>query len=94
MTSWFSCLRPRLRLIPALGVVGEQVSQAFPTRDRLTTHYLKARLLMGLTLTTTQQVHLRVTPTDHKGHPAPLDGPPSWTTSNTDLVALTPADAG
>jgi hypothetical protein len=49
---------------------------------------------MTTTLTTTQRTTVRLNAiTDRKGHPARIDGKPSWAADN-DLLILEPADDG
>ncbi len=47
-----------------------------------------------LNLTTTQKCTVSIQPIDSKGHPAPLDGKPAWTTSVNGIVSLFPSDDG
>ena len=47
-----------------------------------------------LLLTVDQKVVLTIRPVDRGGNPAPLDGVPVWSTTDTDLLTLTPAADG
>ncbi len=49
---------------------------------------------MALTMTVSKQAVASVKFLDKKGNPAPVDGPPTWTTDNSDVLALTPAADG
>lgn len=49
---------------------------------------------MAFKLTATQQVDASFTVTDKKGNPAPVDGIPTWSTDNSDLLSLTPSADG
>lgn len=89
------CPSPRrLRWNPAVGLVSETVGSPGPTPDHLAWVHTKGETILALTLTTTQQVSVSISPTDKRGHPANLDGAPVWSADNTDAVALTPAPDG
>lgn len=49
---------------------------------------------MALTMTDSQVAKATVKIVDKKGQPAPTDGPPTWSTDNSDMVALAPAADG
>ncbi len=46
------------------------------------------------TITTTQQFTLSITPVDRKGKPAPVDGAPSWASSNEAVASVVPNPGG
>jgi hypothetical protein len=48
----------------------------------------------SITMTDTQQVTLSIQPVDGKGNLAPVDGVPTWLSSNTEVVTVTPAADG
>jgi hypothetical protein len=50
--------------------------------------------LTMIILLATQEVDLAIQPKDKKGNPAQIDGVPVWSSSNVDVVALTPAADG
>lgn len=49
---------------------------------------------MSVTLTVTQQVELFLRPIDVRGNPAPVDGIPTWETSDSNLIDLVPSIDG
>lgn len=49
---------------------------------------------MSVTLTVTQQVELFLQPVDARGNPAPVDGIPTWETSDSNLIDLIPSIDG
>ncbi len=52
---------------------------------------LDGEYLYGVTkmnITDTQDVPLSITPVDKKGNPAQLDGPPVWSSSNSEVVTV------
>lgn len=49
---------------------------------------------MALTLSTIQKVSLSIQPVDAKGHPAPVDGIPTWTVVNESIASIVVSDDG
>jgi hypothetical protein len=49
---------------------------------------------MALILTDVQKVGLSIAPVDAKGNPAPVDGVPTWGTSDASILTVTPAADG
>ncbi len=49
---------------------------------------------MSLTLLDTQKVPLSIAPVDAVGNPAPVDGIPEWTVSDSAVLAIEVADDG
>lgn len=45
-------------------------------------------------MTTTQQFTATISPVDHKGKPAPVDGEPVWASSNEAVVSVVPNPGG
>lgn len=45
-------------------------------------------------LVDTQKVSLAIKPVNKKGNPAPLDGVPQWSSSDPNVIAVTPAADG
>jgi len=75
------------RLIPIFG----PISNTFGTVDKtpnLRRFPLLGEVIAMVTMNTIQQVQLTIQPVDAKGHPAKLDGAPSWLTDNSDAVSL------
>jgi len=56
--------------------------------------YRKGFLIMGFTLSDSQQMNLKVDFVDKKGNVAPVDGTPEWSVDNSKLLALTPSSDG
>lgn len=82
------------RVIFAIGPVGEQTRPVVKTPHRC--RRLKTQEIdMATQLTVTQFTTIRVRAfKDKKGNPAAVDGPPQWNTSNSDVLAIEPADDG
>lgn len=55
---------------------------------------IKGAQHMSLVLTDNQQVTLTIAPVDVKNNPAPVDGVPTWSSSDATIVAVTPAADG
>lgn len=51
-------------------------------------------VIMGFALPIDKKVPLSIAPVDSKGNPAKIDGVPTWTTDNTDAIALVPEADG
>lgn len=49
---------------------------------------------MATEMDTAQRFTVTLTPKNRKGQPAPVDGPPTWLTSNSDVLALAPSADG
>jgi hypothetical protein len=49
---------------------------------------------MSLVITDTQEVGLSISPVDKKGHPAKVDGPPVWTSSDDSIATVSAAEDG
>ena len=47
-----------------------------------------------LLLTVDQKVTLTIRPVDRGGNPAPMDGVPTWSTTDPELLTLTPSEDG
>ncbi len=87
-----------VRLVPHIGLMTEQTSPVVKTPQYARHLRLVKESLMAVQkMTVTQNVVITIDPNDikdKKGNVAKLDGPPSWGTDNSDLLALTPADDG
>lgn len=77
-------------------VFGIQVSEQ--TSPVTTTPHMqrcpKGKVLVMLTLTSSQKATLTVSFLDKKGNPAPVDGAPTWGVDNPNVAALVPSVDG
>lgn len=86
--------KKKARIVFALGAILEQAGPAAKTprfqgeaRDR-------KDLIMAFQMTSSQQTTVTAKFVDKKGNPAKVDGAPTWSTDNTDVLALKPSDDG
>lgn len=88
----------RVRIIPWLGPAKEQTEPVVKTPQFQKTfcqHHLQESLIMATSMSSSQKRNIRIKNfVDKKGNPAKVDGAPEWTTDNSEVLALTPADDG
>lgn len=82
----------RVWIVPHLGIAVEQTQPVLKTPQFQSCK--TGEVIMAFDLAATQQVPVSVAFTDKKGNPAPVDGVPTWSTDNSEVLALTPAADG
>lgn len=88
---------PKLRLVPRIGPVTEQLEPVVPTPQYQGSTPCMEILLMPLTMKDDQQVEFTLEFRNKKGNVVPnppLDGIPTWVTNNSDILALTVSPDG
>lgn len=86
--------RPTGRLIPILGPFTNSIGTVHPTPQFYKFPLVGGFLMAAVSLNTIQQFTITIQPVDAKGHPAKVDGVPTWLTDNPAVVALTPSADG
>lgn len=82
-----------VQLVFIVGPVRELTVAPAPTKD-LYRFPLFGEVDVGIKLTATQEVELRIVAKDARGNLASLDGPPVWATDNSDVLALEASSEG
>lgn len=81
-----------VRIVPLLGPIQEQQKPVVKTPQYQ--RRKKGDLIMAFQMSNSQFTTLHVKFVDKKGQPAPVDGPPQWSTDNSDVLALALATDG
>ncbi len=85
--------QPSGRIVPQVGPFTESrgVVQKTPRFHKFPLYGVP---IMATKMNSIQQFPFKIEILDGKGRPAPVDGPPTWLTDNTDVLALTPSADG
>lgn len=81
-------------IVFAIGPAVERVGRVFPTPWYRSVRCLRGDLTVAKSITATQEFLLSVAFKNRLGGEATVDGPPTWLTDNTAILALKPSTDG